>query len=43
MSRFITMLNSGLVVWGSNKQASTSLLSTEVKFIALMSATQELI
>jgi len=43
MSRFITMLNGGLVVWGSKKQASTPLLSTEVKFIALTSATQELI
>ena len=43
MSRFITMLNGRLVVWGSKKQASTLLLSTEVKFIALTSATQELI
>ena len=37
------MLNGGLVVWGSKKQASTSLLSTEAKFIVSMSATQELI
>ena len=37
------MLNSGLVVWGSKKQASTSLSSTEAEFIASTSATQELI
>jgi len=37
------MLNSGLVVWGSKKQASTSLSSIEAKFIASMSTTQELI
>jgi len=37
------MLNSGPVVWGSKKQASTSLSSTEAEFIALTSATQELI
>jgi len=43
MSRFVTMLNGSLVVWGSKKQASTSLLSTEVKFIASTSVTQELI
>ena len=43
MSGFVTMLNSGPVVWGLKKQASTSLSSTKAKFIALMSATQELI
>ena len=43
MSGFIIMLNSGPVVWDSKKQASTLLLSTEAEFIALMSATQELI
>jgi len=43
MSRFVAMLNGGLVVWGLKKQASTSLSSTEAEFIALMSATQELI
>jgi len=43
MSGFIAMLNGGPVVWGLKKQASTSLLSTEAEFIALMSATQELI
>ena len=37
------MLNGGPVVWGSKKQASTSLSSTEAKLIALTSATQELI
>ena len=37
------MLNGGPVVWGSKKQASTSLSSTEAEFIASMSATQELI
>jgi len=37
------MLNGGPVVWGLKRQASTSLSSTEAKFIALMSATQELI
>jgi len=42
-SGFVAMLNGGPVVWGSKKQASTSLSSTEVKFIALTSATQELI
>ena len=42
-SGFVAMLNSGPVVWGSKKQASTSLLSTEAEFIASMSATQELI
>jgi len=39
MSEFITMLNSGLVVWGLKKQASTSLSSTEAKFITSTSAT----
>ena len=43
MSRFVAMLNGGPVVWGLKKQASTSLSSTEAEFIALMSATQELI
>ena len=43
MSGFIAVLNGGPVVWGSKKQASTSLSSTEAEFIALMSATQELI
>jgi len=43
MSGFVTMLNSGPVVWGLKKQASTSLSSTKAKFIALTSATQELI
>ena len=43
MSRFVTMLNDGLVVWGSKNQTSTLLLSTEVKFIASTSATQKLI
>jgi len=42
-SRFIAMLNNGPVVWGSKKQASTLLSSTEAEFIASMSATQELI
>jgi len=42
-SGFIAMLNGGPVVWGLKKQASTSLSSTEAEFIALMSATQELI
>ena len=37
------MLNGGPVVWGSKKQANTSLSSTEVKFIASTSVTQELI
>ena len=37
------MLNGGPVVWGSKKQASTSLSSTKAKLIALTSATQELI
>ena len=37
------MLNSGPVVWGSKKQASTSLSSTEAEFIASTSATQKLI
>ena len=37
------MLNGGPVVWGSKKQASTSLSSTEAEFIASTSATQELI
>ena len=43
MSGFIAMLNGSPVVWGSKKQTSTLLLSTEAKFIASMSATQELI
>jgi len=43
MSGFIAMLNGSPVVWGSKKQASTSLLSIEAKFIASTSATQELI
>ena len=43
MSEFIVMLNGGPVVWSSKKQASTSLSSTEAKFIALMFVTQELI
>ena len=42
-SEFVAMLNGGLVVWCSKKQASTSVSSTEAKFIASMSATQELI
>ena len=37
------MLNGGPVVWGSKKQASTSLSSTKAKFIASTSATQKLI
>jgi len=37
------MLNGGPVVWGSKKQASTSLSSTEAEFIVSMSAAQELI
>ena len=43
MSRFVAMLNSSPVVQSSKKQASTLLSNTEVKFIALTSATQELI
>ena len=42
-SGFVSMLNGGPVVWGSKKQANTSLSSTEVKFIASTSVTQELI
>jgi len=42
-SGFVAMLNGGPVVWGSKKQANTLLLSTEAEFIALISATQELI
>ena len=42
-SGFVAMLNGGPVVWGSKKQASTSLSSTEAEFIASTSATQELI
>ena len=42
-SRFVAMLNGGPVVWDLKKQASTSLSSTEAKFIASMSATQEFI
>ena len=42
-SRFVAMLNSGPVVWDLKKQASTSLSSTEAKFIVSMSATQEFI
>jgi len=42
-SEFIAMLNGSLVVWGLKKQASTLLSSTEAKFIASTSATQELI
>ena len=43
ISGFVAMLNGGPVVWGSKKQASTSLSSTEAEFIALTSATQKLI
>jgi len=43
MSGFVTILNGGPVVWGSKKQASTSLLSTEAEFIVSTSATQKLI
>ena len=38
-SGFVAMLNNGPVVWDSKKQASTSLTSTEAKFIASTSAT----
>jgi len=43
MSGFVAILNGGPVIWGLKKQASTSLSSTEAEFIALISATQELI